>query len=285
MISSATGKISRARCTSARRPAALRWASGAIWVTNADGDTVSRIDPVDERPSSRRSPSARVRAGSRPARRRLGGEQPGRHRLADRPRRPTRVVQTIHVGNGPVGIVYATGSVWVANTGDGTITRIDANTGMPAEDAPSRGDRARVRGRNAVGERQDGKPRGANRSDHGTSRAADHGRERPLGDRLRQRRRLGGEQPGRDGLANRSGDELGHERHSDGKRARGRRRRPARRLGDQPVRRHSGADRSADEPGGASGSASGTVRREWRPQAATCSLRSASPAPATAAAR
>ena len=45
-------------------------------------------------------------------------------------------MQTIKVGNGPVGIVYAAGSVWVANTGDGTITRIDAASGKPTKTLP-----------------------------------------------------------------------------------------------------------------------------------------------------
>ena len=44
-----------------------------------------------------------------------------------------RVVQTIDVGNGPVGIVFAQGSIWVANTGDDTITRIDPASGEPTK--------------------------------------------------------------------------------------------------------------------------------------------------------
>ena len=36
-----------------------------------------------------------------------------------------RVVDTIKVGNDPAGIAYANSAVWVANTGDHTITRID----------------------------------------------------------------------------------------------------------------------------------------------------------------
>ena len=44
-----------------------------------------------------------------------------------------RVVETIDVGNGPAGILYASGSIWVANTGDDTITRIDPESGRPAK--------------------------------------------------------------------------------------------------------------------------------------------------------
>src|SRR4029077_18323654 len=46
------------------------------------------------------------------------------------------VVQKIHAGGGPRGIVYAAGSVWVANTGDGTITRIDPESGTRTKTLP-----------------------------------------------------------------------------------------------------------------------------------------------------
>src|SRR5207244_1422332 len=46
------------------------------------------------------------------------------------------VVPTIDVGNGPVGIAYAGGSIWVANTGDDTITSIDAASGKPTKTVP-----------------------------------------------------------------------------------------------------------------------------------------------------
>ena len=43
------------------------------------------------------------------------------------------MVDTIQVGNGPAGIAYAAGSIWVANTGDNTITRIDAGSDKPSK--------------------------------------------------------------------------------------------------------------------------------------------------------
>ena len=39
------------------------------------------------------------------------------------------VIQPINVGNAPGAIAVGLGSVWVANTLDGTVSRIDANTG------------------------------------------------------------------------------------------------------------------------------------------------------------
>ena len=44
---------------------------------------------------------------------------------------PTPRSRRAEVGNFPVGIAYAAGSIWVANTADATMTRIDALTGVP----------------------------------------------------------------------------------------------------------------------------------------------------------
>jgi peptide/nickel transport system substrate-binding protein len=41
------------------------------------------------------------------------------------------VTTTIPVGNAPAGLAIGDGSVWVANSGDGTVTRIDPGTGKP----------------------------------------------------------------------------------------------------------------------------------------------------------
>jgi YVTN family beta-propeller protein len=41
----------------------------------------------------------------------------------------SRASRTIAVGRGPVGIAYGQGAVWVANSKDGTISRIDPATG------------------------------------------------------------------------------------------------------------------------------------------------------------
>ena len=46
------------------------------------------------------------------------------------------VVQTIEAGNFPLGIAYANGAIWVANSGDDTIGKIDAGTGKPLRTLP-----------------------------------------------------------------------------------------------------------------------------------------------------
>jgi YVTN family beta-propeller protein len=37
----------------------------------------------------------------------------------------TQSITSIPVGNEPIGIDYGDGAVWVANSGDGTVSRID----------------------------------------------------------------------------------------------------------------------------------------------------------------
>ena len=127
LISSATGKISEEVPVGAT-PSHLAVGEGAVWVTNADDDTVSRIDPV------KRTVVQTIPVGSSPSGITTGNgavwvanSLDGTVSRID-PRTNT-VVQTIDVGNGPLGIAYAAGSVWVANTGDDTITKIDADSG------------------------------------------------------------------------------------------------------------------------------------------------------------
>ena len=162
------------------------------------------------------------------------------------------VVQTIDVGNGPAGVVYATGSVWVANTGDGTITEIDASRGEAGRTLEIPATELAF-GAGTLWASQ----RSANqvvRLDPGTGkgRRPDPGRQRAYRDRLRCGRRMGRELARRDRLPDRSRDERGQGRDPGGQRDGGAGRGPARRLGQQPVRRHARPHRSADEPAGRS---------------------------------
>ena len=111
-------------------PTAVAAGEGAYWVTNADGHTVSRIDPGTKRVVDT------ITVGNGPSGIATGhgavwvvNSLDGTVSRID-PGTNT-VVQTIDVGVEPVGIVYAAGWVWVANTGDGTITRIDPKSGSP----------------------------------------------------------------------------------------------------------------------------------------------------------
>jgi YVTN family beta-propeller protein len=134
LISSATGKISDEVPVGAT-PSHLAVGEGALWVTNADDDTVSRIDPL------KRIVVQTIAVGSSPSGITTGNDAvwvvnslDGTVSRID-PVKNT-VVQTIDVGNGPVGIAYAAGSIWVANTGDDTITKIGAGSGKTKKTLP-----------------------------------------------------------------------------------------------------------------------------------------------------
>ena len=98
---------------------------GAIWVTNSDDATVSRIDP--ESNSVRGSP---IRVGRRPV---FLASGPGtiwvsnsEHGTVTRiDTRSNRAVATIDVGGAPLGIASGEGAIWVADAQNNEVVRID----------------------------------------------------------------------------------------------------------------------------------------------------------------
>ena len=196
-------------------PTAVAAGEGAYWVTNADGHTVSRIDPGTNAVVADDSGWQRPERDRDRRRRGLGGQQPRRHGLADRPghehgrpddprrgraardrlrgrlglgrehrrrndhedrprraagrprrsrsprpsspsaqarcgrasvprarwfasiRRPGSRSSSIQVGNGPTGIAFGHGAAWVANSLDGTVSRIDPDTNSVTATVPT----------------------------------------------------------------------------------------------------------------------------------------------------
>jgi YVTN family beta-propeller protein len=107
---------------------ALAAGDGAVWSTNYNAGTVSRIDPAMH------SVVQTIPVGSTPSSVAVGaGAVWVSDNVSARLDRidPTvdRVVQSIPVGNAPTGVTVGDGSVWVANSSDGTLSRIDAITG------------------------------------------------------------------------------------------------------------------------------------------------------------
>jgi YVTN family beta-propeller protein len=110
-------------------PASVAAGTRAVWVSNYDDNTVSRIDPATHAVQT-------IAVGSTPSGIAVGD---GAVWVANNFGgtvswiNPTvnRVVKTIPVGNGPSGVAVGFGSVWVANSTDGTLSRIDAVTGVP----------------------------------------------------------------------------------------------------------------------------------------------------------
>ena len=107
-----------------QRPGRIAYADGSIWVANTGDGTITRIDADTDRPTKTLD-DRRDRARGR--RRHALGEPDDANQVA-RIDPATGDVQTIAVGNGPTGIAFGSGSVWVANSLDGTLSRIDPET-------------------------------------------------------------------------------------------------------------------------------------------------------------
>jgi YVTN family beta-propeller protein len=109
-------------------PTSVVFGQGALWVTNASANTVSRIDPktrsVRQTIAVGNSPSG-IAAGG-------GGVWVANHDDSTvswiNPQSNT-VVREISVGHGPTAVAYGYGSVWVTNSDDRTLSRIDPDTG------------------------------------------------------------------------------------------------------------------------------------------------------------
>jgi YVTN family beta-propeller protein len=111
-------------------PSHLAAAGRTLWVTNADGHSVSRID-LDDREVRQTIPVGNGPAGI--------GVASGAAWVADsRDGMVSRidvgtdtVVQRVRVGTNPTGVAAGAGSVWVANSGEQSISRIDPRSGSP----------------------------------------------------------------------------------------------------------------------------------------------------------
>jgi ABC-type transport system substrate-binding protein/DNA-binding SARP family transcriptional activator/streptogramin lyase len=116
-------------------PSALAATRTAVWVTGGTGD-VSKIDPRYDRLTSTRSPAASgsfFRATARPTLAAFGAiwiVHPDGYVLRTDPD-SGRGLGSVGVGNAPSAIAAGAGSVWVTNSADGTVTRIDPTTLVP----------------------------------------------------------------------------------------------------------------------------------------------------------
>jgi YVTN family beta-propeller protein len=117
------------------RPGAVAASADAVWVTNPDDETVTRIDPDAQEIRDT------IQVGENPTGIAVGegavwvvdSGGPSVSRISPD---TNEVVDTIEVGNGPAGIAVDEGSVWVTNRFDGTISRIDPDIGEVVETIP-----------------------------------------------------------------------------------------------------------------------------------------------------
>jgi YVTN family beta-propeller protein len=141
-------------------PAALAAGAGAVWAVGADG-IVRRID-LTFNTVSRRIPTVKATSlltagpavpavafgygsvwtatGGFFSRPRISRVDPGR----------SKVVATVSTGNGPAGIATGFGAMWVSDTFDNTVSRIDPSNVVTATIPVGRGPRAIAVGEGAV---------------------------------------------------------------------------------------------------------------------------------------
>jgi peptide/nickel transport system substrate-binding protein len=101
---------------------------GAVWVTNTDADTVSRLDPktnaVVQTINVGNGPEGiAVGAGSVWVANSLSGT------ITRIDTQTNDVVKTIPVGNQPTGVAFGLNGVWVTDAADRTLLRVDPKTG------------------------------------------------------------------------------------------------------------------------------------------------------------
>jgi YVTN family beta-propeller protein len=114
-IDRATGKVSGAPIRVGGRPLGIAASGDTVWVSSFDDGTVWRLDAGS---GARRGAPVKV-----------GGSVT---RLSDR--------RTVQVGEDPRDLVVSGGTVWVADSGDDTVSRIDAASAKPAGDPVAVGD-------------------------------------------------------------------------------------------------------------------------------------------------
>ena len=106
------------------RPGSVAASADAVWVTNPDVGTVTRIDPNEQEVRDS------IQVGENPTGIAVGFDavwvvESGGPSVSRISSGTNDIVDTIDVGNGPAGIAVGEGSVWVTNRFDGTISRID----------------------------------------------------------------------------------------------------------------------------------------------------------------
>ena len=113
-------------------PTALAYGAGKLWVANAGDATVVAIDPKTDtagRPITVGADPSGVAVSRDPASVWVTSRSQNSVFVIDP--RSNQVTQRVNVGSGPTAVAAGFGSVWVANSLDGTVDRIDALTHTP----------------------------------------------------------------------------------------------------------------------------------------------------------
>ncbi|MDX6515410.1 MAG: hypothetical protein QOH73_1076 [Gaiellaceae bacterium] len=135
LIDAESGKISK-EIPVGSTPSGVAFGDESIWVTNTNGNTVSRIG------AHTNAVSQTIQVGEGPTGVAVSGAAVwvanGLDGTVSRIDPGTnQVVDQIAVGNGPTGVAYGEKAVWVANSVDGTLSRIDPETGHVTRTIPA----------------------------------------------------------------------------------------------------------------------------------------------------
>jgi YVTN family beta-propeller protein len=117
-------------------PVGIVYARGSIWVADTGDGTITRIDADSGKPTKTLQIAATelaYGAGS------LWASQRGANQVARIDPSTGDMIKAITVGNGPTGMAVGDGAVWVANSLDGTVTRINSETNTIAATVPTVG--------------------------------------------------------------------------------------------------------------------------------------------------
>ncbi|MEA2159958.1 MAG: hypothetical protein QOD66_2338 [Solirubrobacteraceae bacterium] len=106
-------------------PAGVDLGVGAVWVSDSNADTVTRVDPTGL--------LTHITVGHGPSGIAVGDggvwvADTGDDSIVRIDPSTRAVAEVISVGRSPTGVALGAGSLWVANSGDGTVTRIDPMT-------------------------------------------------------------------------------------------------------------------------------------------------------------
>jgi YVTN family beta-propeller protein len=119
-------------------PVGIAYARGRVWVADSGDGTITRIDAASGRPVGKPLPIAATQlaygAGS------VWAVERETNQVLRIDPETGKAEPPITVGDGPADIAVGDGSVWVANSLDGTVTRINTDTNTPAATVPNVGD-------------------------------------------------------------------------------------------------------------------------------------------------
>ena len=110
-------------------PVSVVLAGARLWVFNQGNATATIIDPSTTKVIATVPTGARAGFATLALNRLWVPDFQGDHRVVELDPATGRVVRRVTVGGSPISVSFASGSGWVSNTADGTVTRFDPADG------------------------------------------------------------------------------------------------------------------------------------------------------------